>query len=108
MWFFFWIAFAMLVAVYAGHKGHSAVGFFFLSLFLTPLIGFLIAAVMSPDREQVAERSGLKKWPDCAEYVQGEAQVCRFCGHKFTENPEVKDKDDAVTRAMLKRLYHVE
>lgn len=30
-----------------------------------------------------------KVCPDCAETVKGAAQVCRFCGHRFTaEGPE--------------------
>jgi phosphate/sulfate permease len=93
--FFFWIAPALIIAAYANSKGRSAVDFFVLSLLLSPLIGFLIAAISSPEREEVPERSGLKECPDCAECVQGEAYICRFCGHKFsTDIPAVVSQED--------------
>src|SRR6185437_3221318 len=85
----FWILLAVLVGVYAANKGRSGAGFFFLSLLLSPLVGFLIALLSKPNREAAAQKSGLKKCPRCAEYVQPEAAVCRFCGHEFSPSPAV-------------------
>jgi hypothetical protein len=53
----FWIFFCVLVAVYAGAKGRSGIGFFLLSVFLTPLIGFIIAVIMQPHRQKIAAHS---------------------------------------------------
>ena len=41
-----WIIFSGIAALIAGNKGRSAVGFFFLSMLLSPLIGIIIAAVI--------------------------------------------------------------
>lgn len=82
----FWIALAVTVGIYADSKGLGGVGYFFFALFLSPLIAFIVVAGSSPAREKVAERANMKKCPDCAEYVQAEASICRFCKHHFTEN----------------------
>jgi hypothetical protein len=81
--FLFWVTLSVLVGVYASKKGRSGAGYFFLSLLLSPLIGFLVALLSSPDREAAARKSGLKKCLQCAEFVQADALVCRFCGNKF-------------------------
>ena len=44
--FLCWIVFAALVGWYASTRGRSGVGFFFLSLLVSPLIGFLIALIV--------------------------------------------------------------
>lgn len=70
-----WLALCVGVAVYAEKKGRSGVGVFFLSLFLSPLVGLIGATLTTTSR---------KKCPECAEFVQPDAKTCRFCQHKFT------------------------
>ena len=40
---FFWLAFAAAVGAWANNKGRSGVGFFFLALLLSPLIGEILS-----------------------------------------------------------------
>ena len=55
--FVFWIFFCALVGAYAGTKGRSGFGFFLLSLFLSPLIGYIIAAIMHSPSRKMAQHS---------------------------------------------------
>ena len=86
-WIVFWFAVAIVVGMYASSKGRSGFGYFLLSCLLSPIIGFLFAAIASPNREkaeQYALRSGdLRKCPFCAELVKKEAIVCKHCGRDF-------------------------
>jgi hypothetical protein len=70
-----WIS--SLIAKMAWKKGRSWNAFFVLSLFF-PLIGWIIAAVVSTD--QATAISGTKKCPKCAELIKQEATLCKHCG----------------------------
>jgi hypothetical protein len=80
----FWLFLSFLVGWYATNKGRTGIGFMFLSLLLSPLVGFILAMLASPnhevlEKEQLASGNS-KKCPYCAEVVKAEAMVCRFCG----------------------------
>ena len=90
-----WILLCVLVAIFAWYRGRSALGFFFLSFVLSPVVGFIVAVVLKPRydkiearyerararRERAAAAVGKRKCPWCAEYIKREARVCRFCNH---------------------------
>jgi len=78
-----WFIGAIFVSKYAHKKGLSGLSFFVISLCASPLVGVLLVLVAAPDREKAAKRAGLMQCPQCAEYVNQEARVCRFCGRSF-------------------------
>jgi hypothetical protein len=74
--FIVWLVLCGAAAAYASSKGRSGVGIFFLSFFLSPLVGFIVALVMEPNQQKIAVAKGMKKCPECAQFVQRDAKTC--------------------------------
>ena len=82
-----WIILSFLCGMLASSKGKSFFGYLFLSLLLSPLIGFIAVLIAKADNKKIENksiRSGEnKKCPDCAELIKSEAKVCKHCGKNF-------------------------
>jgi len=84
---FGWIVGAFVAMAIASGRKVSVGLVFFLSLFFSPVVGVLVACLMTlrnegsatPTKTAVPE----EKCPKCAEMVKKEAIVCRFCSYDF-------------------------
>jgi len=87
--FIFWFGLAVLIGYYYKQRGLNSVLGFLLSLFASPLIAFIVGALLSREPRLFEE---LKKCPRCAEFVKSEAKVCRFCNYEFREEEKKPQK----------------
>ncbi|MDW8114786.1 MAG: WG repeat-containing protein, partial [candidate division WOR-3 bacterium] len=62
-----------------------------LSLILSPLLSFIICALLGPSEEGKIESGKFIKCPYCAEIIKIEAKVCRYCGREIPE--EIKKRE---------------
>ncbi len=82
-----WLVLAIMVGVFASNKGRSGIGFFLLAVILSPLIGIIIAVLVSPNQQvmdsKALDSGSMKKCPSCAELVKKEASMCKHCQSAF-------------------------
>lgn len=81
---FVWLALAVAVGVLASNRGRSGVGWFVLSVLLSPLLGLLFCLVAkdlsrAPGTGQPGPATH-RRCPQCAEFIQPAAKVCKHCG----------------------------
>lgn len=88
--FVLWLALSVAAGAIAVAKGRSGIGYFLISIFLTPLVG-LILVIALPRREASIKHPGpgdiaagaRVPCPQCAEQIVATAKLCRFCGHQM-------------------------
>lgn len=98
--FLFWLIFSWLVGYYAKTKGRDQVKAFILAVLISPLIGFIVVALLEDKRNLTKLHSGeLKKCPACAEFIQSGALKCKHCGES-----QIKDKNDDQLQSLINNL----
>ncbi len=84
LYIFGWIVLSIAIGIWAGKWGRDEGGWFFLSLFISPLlIGLcLLACGRNEDKitSQGIKAGRLKVCKFCAETLKSEAIICKHCG----------------------------
>ena len=79
----FWFIFSALCGVMASKAGRSGFGYFILACLISPIICFLLLAILGKVKEEGPSPETHIRCPDCAEYILKEAKVCKHCGCKL-------------------------
>lgn len=91
--FIFWFGFAFLVGMFASSRGRGGFGWFLLAAIISPLLAFILCAVMENLRDTAAKQAAIESLPSdkthirctqCAEFVLPQAKVCKHCGAALT------------------------
>jgi phosphotransferase system glucose/maltose/N-acetylglucosamine-specific IIC component len=79
-----YFAAAVGVGFFWKNKGRSMSSGIIWSLLLSPIVGFIIGAILKPNfeaKEEEALQGGrMRKCPFCAEFIKTEAVTCKHCG----------------------------
>ena len=79
----FWVVFAVVVGVIASSRGRSGLGWFLISVFVSPLLGVILVLALGTPKSDPSQDVEQKKCPACAEWVKREANRCKHCGEVF-------------------------
>lgn len=121
LWTYFIVAvivnagFSAIVAYVAKQKGRSTSGFFWLSFFLSFLVGILVVLAIPKKEDQLIESKDSKfvtnstgeqlvKCPFCAEWIKAEAKVCKHCGRDVSGELELLRKKEIEALELNQKL----
>ena len=88
----FWLILCFLCGKYASNKGMSFNKFFFIALFLSPLVSFIWVYITPEDMEKVeytkVANKQSKRCPHCDELIRVLANKCKHCGSDLSGSKE--------------------
>jgi len=108
-WLILWIGLSVIAAVIAANKGRSAIGFFFLAILLSPIIGILAAFIVQPNTARIEDDKlaggETRRCQHCAEIVRSEARICKHCGRELVplETNHTEEQWDRFVATLEKR-----
>ncbi|MGP1440908.1 MAG: hypothetical protein ACTTJ3_09260 [Treponema sp.] len=95
--FIIWVFLCALTAVIAERKGHKALRYCFLSMFLTPLVGLIVVACISNRNK--------KECPFCCKSIDIYASVCGYCGKELKKkNPTDSKRGEWISKRTLELI----
>lgn len=73
---FFWLAGAVVASVLASSRGRSALLYFALGIFISPLLAIVLVLGLPPEKPSTTTH---RVCPACREYVVKSASKCKHC-----------------------------
>ena len=85
-----WVLSSGLVGQMAERKGHSNLHWYVFSLFCSPLIGFIVVALLPSAADLMPV--GYKPCPYCMKTVMIERKICPYCSADLSGQGKVEKK----------------
>jgi len=101
-----WLILTVAVGAIAAARGRSFMGFAFIALVLSPLIGLIVVLLSSSGdalQREPARDPGSRDYrvcPQCAETVRREAKICIHCRYDLTSEPPPPTTAEQVGRTV--------
>jgi len=98
-----WLAFSIFVGMRAKARGRFGLGWFLLSLLVSPPLAAL-ALLLLPDKSNPMDESATSQGDrveclKCGELISRNAKVCRFCGFEVLPDAGKKAQGDRAAPA---------